>query len=308
MNINNPQINKILDLEKENNILNNKLLILSLTINTGKISVLKKISEEINIGKEELTLLIDILAKENILTKNDLKIISKLEGTKLMEAENLEHMVEEVINHLNAITHTKRRITESRKNLILRWLKRGYSIQDFINVNLLFYYKWNQDPNMEQYIRPETLYNKKFEERSEEANKEFKKIMIYETSIKNICQTYIYFFENLIVNPSLKYKTEIEFLENTRDLCQYMPFELQQRISFWLKKGFPVEDILLTIEMTVKQWSKKMELYPYINLKRIMNKDFPERVEIAKKILLANKMKLEHKEINELENWAKEEE
>lgn len=306
MNINNPQIDKILSIESDNDIIDNKLLILSLSINTGKVSVLKKISEELKIEKEELTILINLLSKENILNKNDLKMISKLEGTKLIEKENLEHMVEEIINHLNAITHTKRRVTESRKNMILRWLKQGYTIEDFVNVNLLFYYKWNEDPNMEQYIRPETLYNKKFIERSEEANKEFKKIKIYELNIKNICKTYMFFFENLIVNPSLKYQTEIKFIENTNDLCKYIPFELQQRIAFWLKKGFSVEDILMTIELTIKQWSKKIELYPYINLKKIMDRKFPERVSVAKKTLTANKMKLEHKEINELEAWAKE--
>jgi len=306
MNLNGPKIQKISDLQFKHSIENNKLFLLALSIDTGKATVVKSIIEELKINPEEVTLIVDILSKENLLSKNDLKLISKLSGTKLLEKEDLDHMVEEVISHLNAITHTKRRVTEQRKSLIVRWLKKGYSIEDFISVNLLFYYKWHKNPDMEQYIRPETLYNNKFEIRVEEAQKEFELINKYKEEIYDICKTYNYFFENLIVTPSLKYKTEIEFLDSTKDFCKYMPFDLQQRIAFWLNKGFSKEDIMITIEKTIIQWSQKVELYPHINLMKILDRKFPERVSVAKKIIEKEPEQFRNKNITSLEEWAKE--
>jgi len=302
MLVNSPQVKKIIQIQAENNIYDNKLLTLFLMIHTKKLSVIKTILEYLDIEKEEFTILIDIMYGNNILCKKDIEFLSKLEKTKIIEKEDLNILVEEVINHLNAITHTKKRVTESRKAMILKWLKQGFRIEDFINVNLLFYFKWHNNINMEQYIRPETLYNSKFAERVEEAEKEFSKIREFKDSIYEICKTYQYFFENMIVNPSLGFKNEIEFKDKTKDLCKYTPFELQRRIAFWLKKGYSVEDISVTIEETIAQWSKKTELHPYINLMKIMDNKFPERVNVSKKL---RELKIgKYNKNKELEAWA----
>jgi len=305
MNINSPIIKKILSLQIDQSILNEKLMLISLAISTSKLSVIKTILEEYEIEKEEFTALVDMLIKENIITKIDMKLLSKLDNTKIIERDDLEHSVEEVLSHLNAITHTKRKVTLSRKNMIVKWLRQGYSIENFIRVNLLFYYKWHEDPTMEQYIRPETLYNSKFDTRSEEADKEFQKIETYQKEIYDICETYQFFFDNLIVNPSLKYKTEVEFLVTTDTKCKYMPFELQQRIAFWLKKGFTRDQVSKTIEVTIKQWSKKIELYPFINLMKILDRRFPERVNVANRLIETEKMSIHNQDILSLKEWAK---
>jgi len=304
MKLSSPLIKKIIEIQDMNNIKQEKLVLLSLAISDGKLSVIKTIIDSYDINKEELRALIDLLEKEDILSSNDMKLINKLDKTKIIEPEDFEHMVEEVISHLNAITHTKRRITKLRKNIIIKYLRQGYTIEQFIKVNLLFYYKWHEDPNMEQYIRPETLYNGKFPERVEDAEKEFLLIDKYQNEIKTICETYQHFFENFIINPSLKYKTEIDFLEIVDNKCKFMPFELQQRIAFWLKKGFSIENILMTIEATIVQWSKKIELYPYINLMKILDRKFPERANIAVRLIESQRKSMRNENVMALEEWA----
>lgn len=284
MNITSTQIKKIFEIEEDNNIPANRLLILTLSISVNKAPVLKEIQKKLEMTSDETLALLELLEQENLLSKSDYSLINRLEKTKIINRESFDIAIEQIIDHLNAITGSKRKVTDSRKKYILQWLRKGYSIESFIKVNLYFYYEWHANPAMEKYIQPETLYNSKFESRVEIADKEFSKIEKYREEIKRVCETYQDVFKKLIVEPSLKYQTEVRFLENVdKNLCKFIPFEIQQKIAFWIKKGYQAEEIVFTIYKTIEQWSKKEELYPHINLKRILDDRFPERIEVAKR-------------------------
>ena len=52
---------------------------------------------------------------------------------------------------------------ENTKKLIQARMYEGYSIEDFITVNQKKVKQWLDDPEMSKFLRPETLYGKKFE-------------------------------------------------------------------------------------------------------------------------------------------------
>ena len=173
MNLNSTVIKKIIEIEDIFEINGNKLLLIIMAISSNKLSVLKSILEEKNILKEELRTLLDILNKGDFLSKKDQEFILKLDKTKIIDKEDYDRLIFEVIEHLNSITNSKRKVTEDRKKIIIKWLRKGISLEQFRKVNLYFFFKWGNNPDMEKYIRPETLYNNKFESRVEEAEKEF---------------------------------------------------------------------------------------------------------------------------------------
>lgn len=71
---------------------------------------------------------------------------------------------EEVINHLNsrAGTHYKATTANTRK-LIKARLKEGFTIDEFKTVIDKKCAEWGNNPEMAQYLRPETLFGSKFE-------------------------------------------------------------------------------------------------------------------------------------------------
>jgi uncharacterized phage protein (TIGR02220 family) len=297
MKINAPIIKNIIKLQQEENIEDNKLVLFALAIGNNNASLIKTIKEDLNISQEEIILFLDIFNKNNLIVKKDYELIKKMEKIKLIDIENFQYEIEEIITHINSLTNSKKRITDSRKKLVEKWLKRGYSLDQFKMVNLFFNNKWGKDPTMEQYIRPETLYNTKFPERVEEAENSFSQINKYKEDIKIICEFYYKIFDNIInKNKNLEFSKIGQI-----NMCSYIPFDIQKRIVFWLQKGISYKDILLTIEKTIISWSKKEDLIQHINLLKILDSKFLERLEISKKINL--KPKQEKEGISALENW-----
>lgn len=72
--------------------------------------------------------------------------------------------IELIINHLNNTLGTKYKPNaEETVKLIKARLKDGYKLGDFIKVIETKFSEWGQDPKMSNYLRPETLFSKKFE-------------------------------------------------------------------------------------------------------------------------------------------------
>jgi uncharacterized phage protein (TIGR02220 family) len=72
--------------------------------------------------------------------------------------------VEAIIKDLNEKTGKNYRSTKDNKILIEARLKDGFTFEDFQKVHLNMATKWKDDPKMNQYLRPATLYQpKKFE-------------------------------------------------------------------------------------------------------------------------------------------------
>ena len=69
-----------------------------------------------------------------------------------------------IINDLNDRLNTKYSAwSVNTNNLIATRLSEGYTTEDFITVNEKKCKEWKDNPNMSQYLRPETLYSNKFE-------------------------------------------------------------------------------------------------------------------------------------------------
>lgn len=85
----------------------------------------------------------------------------------------------EVINHLNSCARTGFRSTsEITRGLIRTWLDAGFTVEDFHKVIDHRVSEWRGDPKMEQYIRPETLFGKRFESYLEVAKKVMRPVRV----------------------------------------------------------------------------------------------------------------------------------
>jgi len=283
MTLNVPKIEKILEIEEKNNIKERELLNIILILNTQKLSIIGFLLKKY--PKEVLNTYIEILNTYKFLSKEHLNIIKKATKIKEQKKEiiNNDSIFEDIINHLNELTSSKRKLTEQRKKIINKWLNKGYSKEDFFKVNIYFNSLWKNNTNMEQYIKPETLYNGKFENRLEEANFFFNKLNKYKSDIKEI----FIFFETSY-KKFITIDSNLLFLEN---------LDKTKLILFWLEK-YSKEDIQLIIYKTIEQWSKKENLISFISLEKILDNKFPERFNVIK-----SKFKKNNKSISALEDW-----
>jgi len=283
MTLNVPKIEKILEIEEKNNIKERELLNIILILNTKTLSIIGFLLKKY--PKEVLNTYIEILNTYNFLSKEHLNIIKKATKIKEQKKEiiNNDSILEDIINHLNELTSSKRKLTEQRKKIINKWLNKGYSKEDFFKVNIYFNSLWKDNANMEQYIKPETLYNGKFENRLEEANFFFNKLNKYKSDIKEI----FIFFETSY-KKFITIDSDLLFLEN---------LDKTKLILFWLEK-YSKEDIELIIYKTIEQWSKKENLISFISLEKILDNKFPERFNVIK-----SKFKKNNESISALEDW-----
>lgn len=79
--------------------------------------------------------------------------------------------IKEVIEYLNSVlgTHYKDS-TEKNKSLIRARLREGFTVEDFKVVIDKKASAWLTDPQMQKYLRPETLFGTKFESYLNEPN------------------------------------------------------------------------------------------------------------------------------------------
>jgi uncharacterized phage protein (TIGR02220 family) len=267
LKINAPTTKEILLLQEKHGIENNLLILFALGIDSGKATVVKTLMEEFDIDKDKISKFARILKDSNLITEKDIDLIQKLDRTKLIDKEDYSEEISEILKHCSQVFGHKYSDIPTRVKMIEQWLRKGYSIESFKIVNLYFAAKWGKDVTMGQYLRPETLYNTKFDTRVEEAEVEFKIILANRTHIENIYNQY-----SILMN------------EGTIQLeCFDIPSDIQKAIVFWLKKGYSEQDIIIAIDETIKSWMTKAELIPYINIVKILDTKFPERAAIAVK-------------------------
>lgn len=271
MKINKNIITKINDLQKQHEILNNELLIFLYAISDKQITPFKSLILLNIINENKMSQYLDLLLENKFITDEDMSFIGKMSKTKvdIMNVNDYEKTIELVLQNLNRLNQSNIKVTTSRKNLILKLLKRNYTLNDIIMVNEYFYYQWHNNPDMLKYVRAETLYNEKFTARYEEASSAFNALCEYSQSIYEVYNSYISSYET-ILNKEIpeEYKRPV--------------FGEQEKIVFWLKKGITVEDITFTIESSIASWKNKPDLIPFISLLKILDKDFEKRKNIAK--------------------------
>ena len=82
------------------------------------------------------------------------------------DTDTVTETVRVILTDLNERLGLKRGFScksEGNRYKIMARLKEGYKLEDFILVNQKKCKQWIDDPEMAQYLRPETLYSNKFE-------------------------------------------------------------------------------------------------------------------------------------------------
>jgi uncharacterized phage protein (TIGR02220 family) len=285
--------------------LDSKVLIeLALLIANGNASLFKFFVENSFQNNEEFNKYLEVLNSFEIITKKDFSFITKALKLKIKDKEDTlnEQTIEEIthfiIENLNKITGKKYRINQSRVSLVSKWINKGYKKEDFYNVNLYYALLWLEDPNFNKYLRPETLYNNKFEVRVEEANEFFNLIEKYKEEINEIINFYNETYNRYIFaqNILLENKNAVEI-----SLDDYYFYKKGRKILFWLSKKYDKEIIKKVIDISISNWSKKPELVPYITLEKILDEKFSQRVQFVQNKILSVK----DKSISSISGWLK---
>ncbi len=290
MKLNSHTIKDISEAQIFLNITDNKMLLFALALNTGVGTIVKAIQEELSIKEEDIDKFITFYNEKELMTKKDLEIISKLEKTKIIVKVDFNNEIENILNDLNNICKTNKKITEARKLLITQWLRKGYTAEQFNYVHYYFHSKWGKDPQMAEYLKPETLYNTKFPVRVEDAETAYKSLKENNDSI------------NRVFNSFYDTYNEVFNLDNKRSF--FIPIEIQTAIAFWLKTSTE-EELINVITYSIREWSVKPELIPYISMEKILDNKYPDRLRVANKKLNL----LPNKSANEsVDNWLEENE
>lgn len=96
-------------------------------------------------------------------TKQSMKDLKNLKAKEQPKVSNHEAEIKEIIDYLNEKAGTKYRYTtKSTVSHINARLKEGYTVEDFKHVIDVKVAEW-KGTEMQQYIRPETLFSSKFE-------------------------------------------------------------------------------------------------------------------------------------------------
>lgn len=274
MKINKNIIEQIQKIQLDKGIINNQLLLFAYMIHNAQLTVIKSIMSLDIILKEDMLDLFNVLAENELVGLDDIAFMEKITKTKKSNIDMVPCSglsPQDVIDNINMINNTSIKLTKTREAYIVKLLKQGYKIEDLLMVNEYFDYKWSDNPDMSRYIRVETLYNNKFESRYEEAKSAYLEILKFQQDISVIYNEYV-----------KTYKEELKFnLNDISDCNKKITFKDQERMVFWLKKGYNINDILLTINFSIKDWKKKIDLIPLISLSRILNDKFEDRQKIA---------------------------
>ena len=262
MNVTKPNLERIVLLQEQYNIKYNNLLNFYLFCLTNKSTTYSFLIEHYNFSEEDIKDFEEILLSNNIIKIKD--IPKKVKNKNDEEHELMLNDAASVIEHLSSITGKKMKITTSRVNLILKWIKEGYTIKDFIRVNLYFNMKWRDDPQMNKYVRIETLYNSKFITRIEEASSLFEEIEKHKKDISQIINVYQEeFIKKFGKEPEDGYLKSLKILD---------------QLVFWISH-YPVEDIVVAI---------RFSFFKYIvnetSLLKILKGNFAKRIEESKNL------------------------
>ena len=86
------------------------------------------------------------------------------DSTKNDSTKNNNKDIVEIINYLNRVADKKyRHTTKAHQRHIKARLREGFIVDDFKKVIDIKATEWKNDKNMNQYLRPETLFGTKFE-------------------------------------------------------------------------------------------------------------------------------------------------
>lgn len=105
-----------------------------------------------------------VLVAHKVKDKVEVKVKDKVEVKEEVKGDSAPPQFPEILKDLNEQTGKKYRDTKDTKELIRARWQDGFRLEDFKRVHSNMSAKWKDDPKMNQYLRPMTLYQaKKFE-------------------------------------------------------------------------------------------------------------------------------------------------
>lgn len=273
---------------------NNKFLLFSLALLTKTSTVINTLITESSYQIEEIQSYVSTLIDLELFTIEDRKVLDRV--SKAKDKKNFNNEIEEILTHLNKLTKRKFSLNSAREKRIKVLLEKGFSVRDFKGVNLYFTKTWGSDSNMKKYVRPETLYNTKFETRVEDSRAFFETFNLYQNDIKKLCDRFHKLLEVEIYHQNKLLSSDIE-----KDLCNELPLALQNTIIHWLELDYDIDTIITTIENTILAWEKHYIYKNHISISKILDSRFPERVVAVKRKLENNEHPFK-KEIQDIKN------
>lgn len=306
MNINGNIVKKLAEIQlKESQKSNsefydfNKFMLFAMAISTKKTTVINSLIQEQNFSEREIEEYLSKLNKEELLSKDDSKLIKRINGK--YKSKNYEQEIDEIVNHFNRVANKRMRVSKTVTEKLTSLLKtEKYEVRDFKKVSLYFTKLWSVDPKMAQYVNMDTFFRlTKFEEKLNKANDFFDELNFYKKETKKICQEFKSMINMEFIQRNKLISSNYCATENVS--CENMPLQLQTIIIHWLKQNYSTEDIILTITGTIEQWSKKPELAQYISINKILDEKFPQRALAVKRLL--DKGKILKSGVLSVENW-----
>src|SRR5574344_424986 len=146
---------------------NNKFLLFSLALLTKTSTVINALINETPYQIEEIQSYISTLTDLELYTPEDKKVLERI--SKAKEKQNFTNEMKEILLHLSKLNKRSFSLNAVREKRLKVLLENGFTVRDFKAVNLYFTKTWGSDSSMKKYVKPETLYNTKFESRLEDS-------------------------------------------------------------------------------------------------------------------------------------------
>lgn len=289
----------LLRIQHKKNIQDNSLALIALAISTNKATVVKTIIEGLEISDEVFNSYVQVYSTEDLLQKQDITLIERLGKTKISAPDDYSEITEKIIGHLNSLKGTSLSVTKDRIKLIESNMRKGSAVKDFFLVNLYYMHQWGKDPKMSKYVVPETLYNTKFQSRAETATAAFAKFEKFREEIKQVTNFFLKEYSLRVLNKVYDGKADVP-----------VKFEEYDAISFWLEKGYSVQELNLVAYEAIHGWANNLQLAPYICITKVFDDKFPERLSWSKRRQVfstcGTNSEAAIKSKNSLEEWANE--
>lgn len=287
MKVDSNGIREILGLQDLKNIQDNKLLVFAFAFQVGNAAAIKLLQEVLEVSDEDLQAFFRFFNEKELTQKKDVELYSKLDKAKTSPAkQTYKDEAITVIEHLNSLIGAKFQATSKKIMLIENWFNKGYSLNDLMLVNTFFAHRWGNNPEMQNYVRVETLFNTKFPERLEDSIQNFKTISAFTDEIRAITSFYAKTYAKYVIGSEIS---------NSDKAYEHAKFETQKTLAFWLNKGISAENICKVIESSVSSWAQNPALLPHISLDKILDGKFEDRLGVVlrkEKIMQQNGMSL----------------
>lgn len=96
--------------------------------------------------------------------KKSLDITDTTSKITTKSTKDMDVPYQEIVDHLNTILGSTFKWTSQHTQSLIneRWSE-GFRVEDFMQVHIIKFAEWSNDPIMSKYLRPLTLYSNKFE-------------------------------------------------------------------------------------------------------------------------------------------------